>query len=985
MTFSSSWLHRLLLIVFAVLVLSGSVVTTQAASKASSKSETTPTETGPTRRAFVVGIQEYEDAGIVKLSRPVNDASDIADVLEDAGFDKKNIKISKNIKTKSDFMKALDDFAKSIKPGDEVVFFYSGHGYGSLKDDSNYILPGKIRSLYSFTKDKLQKSGDRISQEQAKDQAMVRLKAPEYETNFEIEEIQKSGISETEIVDMIAQKKPSTAVLILDACRTLATREATDAAAQRAGLHARLVKLPPGFAVIYSAADGESAIEAFSGFDQRRNSLFTDVLRTVIQRPGIDLTTMVRHLSAQVEAVAARHQLHQHPMMQANLTKPFRFVPSIGADRFPLPADAAPCFGAEDDLAHALDDRDAPEDRLITHINLFPRCPTAETARSRLATARRSAGRYRPPVGDCDDLAASPFDPSLRGRPGVLFERIGLMTPPPDHVPQAGEPDQFDTAWVVDVCAKAVKDNPRISRYMLNLARAEHAHARNPNVAEAERAEYLQRARADYETLANAGDPLAMTNLAQFYATGGDVPLPEAKRRSIDPRRALMLWGKAAQQGQPIAQYNLAMKYKNGWPEVDLVRDVGEMRHWMGSASRAGYLLATMEEAAFEKEGVGNNGKPNPARAVELYRRVVRQGGENARNAEYELGLIYLEGALVPASDTDGKDEGKSGKSTRSSGQLDPVSVQQDYEQALIWLGRAAAHGHAGATYSISYLLENARGISEPQQSLAARYLRAAAEAGFPKAQVKYVEKLLGGEMILRFENRSAAVDRLLKQAMASGNGKAALMLAQLAWPSDDRGVRDAERAAAYAFAAIDLAAVFDPSDPYFENEFSPLTEIAAGQFLVMLGHEASARDRNGQPLFSPSELATLEKFYGTYNEERRRVDVKIASIFDFYYFDPRQAPRRQIWLWDWGRKEASSEQQFRDLEFSRGTTFFDWYRDTYFRKERANSKVMLEHPEYITQNMVRDGIASVYKRAKNFKEPFLDLLGKKLELLSIR
>lgn len=966
-------------------MISGFALPTQAAPKADPKSETKSAETGPVRRAFVVGIQEYEDAGIIKLARPVNDATDISTVLQDVGFDKKNIKSVNNIKTRSDFLKSLGDFLKEVRPGDEVFFFYSGHGYGSRKDNSNYLLFGKTKSLYSFTKERLQKSSDKIAQEQAKDQAMVRLKASEYETNFELEEIQKAGISDTELVNLIEQKKPSTAILILDACRTLATRDSSDAAVQRAGLHIRRTNLPSGFAVIHSAADGEAAIESFSSLDQRRNSLFTDVLRTVMQRPGIDLATMMRHLTAQVEAVAARHQLRQRPEMVSNLTKPFRFVPSVGADRFPLPADADPCFGAPDDLARALEDQDAPEDRLITHINLYPRCTTAETARSQLVTARRTAGRYRPPVGDCDDLAASPFDPSLRGKPGVLFNRIGLMSPPPDHVPQAGEPDQFDTAWVVDVCSKAVKDNPRISRYMLNLARAEHAHARNASTPGPERAEYLQRARADYETLANAGDPLAMTNLAQFYANGGDDSVPEAKRRGVDPRKALMLWSKAAQQGQPIAQFNLALKYQAGWPEADLTRDVVEMRHWMGLASRAGFMAATLEEAAFEKEGIGNDGKHNPARAVELYRRVVRQGGENASEAEFRLGLIYVEGELVNGSDTGDKDRGKSGQGSGVSPRFDPVSVQQDYEQALIWFGRAASHGHSKATYLISYLLENARGISEPQQQLAARYLRAAAEAGFANAQVKYVEKLLSGEMILRFESRTAAVDRLLKQAMATGNGKAALMLAQLAWPSDDRGIRDAQRAAAYAFAAIDLAATVDPSDRYYENEFSPLTEIAAGQFLVMLGHEPSARDRAGRPLFSKEELDTLQKFYGTYHEERRRVDVKIASIFDFGYFDPRQAPRRQLWLWDWGRKEAPCEQQFRNIELSRGTTFFDWYRDNYFRKERANPKLMSENPQYITQNMVRNAIADIYKRSKDFKEPFLDLLGKKLELLGVR
>lgn len=1005
MVASISSIRAFLCVVLALLILQAAGTTSVAAPKAGAKAKTETSqvsEGSPLRRAFVVGIQDYDDPGITKLTRPVADANDVATVLQDVGFDKKNVKTVTNVKTRADFLKALNDFLKEVKPGDEVVFFFSGHGYGSRKDDSNYLLFSKTKSLNTFTKERLQKSPDKAVQGQAKDQALVRLKAPEYETNYEIEEIQKLGISDTEIATLIEARKPATAILVLDACRTLATKESTKAAAERAGLHTRRTTVPANFAIIYSAADGEAAIESANSEDQRRNSLFTDILRTVMQRPGIDLDTMMRHLKVQVGAVAEHYQQRQRPEMISNLAHPFRFVSSVGADRFPLPEDSDPCWGASADLARVLDDKSAPEDGLITHVNLYPNCPTTDRARSALAEMRRTAGRYRHPVGDCDDLAASPFDPGLRGKPGVPFERIGRLEPPRDHVPQTGEPDQFDTAWVVDVCAKAVKENPRISRYLLDLARAEHAHARNPATPPEERAEYLQRARADYETLANSGDPLAMANLAHFYEYGGDRRIPVSQRRGIDHRKALELLSRAAQQGQPIAQYDLARKYESGYPEADLARDVGELRHWMGLASRANYAPATMKEAAYELEGIGNAGNRNPARAVELYRRVVRQGGEQAPAAEYELGFIYLIGHEVQAENDTSSDSssgsssggssggsaanrGKETRSTAFSGQIDPVSVLRDEEQALIWLGRAAAHGHHRATYAVSYLLENARGVPEPQQQLAARYLRAAAEAGFPRAQVKYVEKLLGGEMVLRFENRSAAVDRLLKQAMAAKDGKAALMLAQLSWPNDGRGIRDPQRAAAYAFAAIELAATVDPSDEYFENEFGPLIEIAAGHFLVMLGHEPSAHGRDGGPLFRPEELATLEKYYGTYDETKRRVDVKIASISDFRTHDPSQGLRRSLWLWDWGRKEAPSEQQFRNIELNRGTTYADRYRDAFYRKERADPKKVAENPMYVTQNMVREALAEVYKRSKDYKEPFLNLLGKKLELLGAR
>ena len=45
-----------------------------------------------TRRAFLVGVQRYSDGYINPLTRAVNDAKDLGKDLEDAGFDKKNIK-----------------------------------------------------------------------------------------------------------------------------------------------------------------------------------------------------------------------------------------------------------------------------------------------------------------------------------------------------------------------------------------------------------------------------------------------------------------------------------------------------------------------------------------------------------------------------------------------------------------------------------------------------------------------------------------------------------------------------------------------------------------------------------------------------------------------------------------------------------------------------------------------------------------------------
>src|SRR5580693_7092924 len=72
----------------------------------------------PVRRAFLVGIERYSDSGIPPLSLAVGDAKDLAADLEQLGFDRKNITVASDIRTKDEFNKRFDAFLKTIKEGD---------------------------------------------------------------------------------------------------------------------------------------------------------------------------------------------------------------------------------------------------------------------------------------------------------------------------------------------------------------------------------------------------------------------------------------------------------------------------------------------------------------------------------------------------------------------------------------------------------------------------------------------------------------------------------------------------------------------------------------------------------------------------------------------------------------------------------------------------------------------------------------------------
>ncbi len=73
--------------------------------------------------ALVIGINEYEARN--QLKNPVNDATDMADILRRIDFDVKEL-----FNATYDAMTALlDTFVESIRSNDMVLFYFAGHGH----------------------------------------------------------------------------------------------------------------------------------------------------------------------------------------------------------------------------------------------------------------------------------------------------------------------------------------------------------------------------------------------------------------------------------------------------------------------------------------------------------------------------------------------------------------------------------------------------------------------------------------------------------------------------------------------------------------------------------------------------------------------------------------------------------------------------------------------------------------------------------------
>ncbi|HEW98674.1 MAG: hypothetical protein DRR16_24035 [Candidatus Parabeggiatoa sp. nov. 3] len=94
-----------------------------------------------TRIALVIGNGDYDkrlnQLGLESLDNPVNDARDMAAVLESLGFE---VILKTNLRKKKAMKQAVRHFARRLKRGGKVgVFYFSGHGF--QHNNVNYLVP----------------------------------------------------------------------------------------------------------------------------------------------------------------------------------------------------------------------------------------------------------------------------------------------------------------------------------------------------------------------------------------------------------------------------------------------------------------------------------------------------------------------------------------------------------------------------------------------------------------------------------------------------------------------------------------------------------------------------------------------------------------------------------------------------------------------------------------------------------------------------
>jgi hypothetical protein len=215
-----------------------------------------PAAPGARRLALVIGNDSYSTVSPLQNARA--DARAMAAQLGRMGY---SVTLRTDLSERA-MKDELRQFNSRIQGGDEVLFFFAGHGVQI--GGTNYLLPADIRGE---------------SAEQVRDDALP---------------LQK-------VLDDIQDRKARFTLAIIDACRDNPFKGTGRAIGTRG-----MAPTTPatGQMVLFSAGAGQQALDRLNPSDRDPNGLFTRVLLRQIEQPGVSVDRLMRAVRAEVVAKA---------------------------------------------------------------------------------------------------------------------------------------------------------------------------------------------------------------------------------------------------------------------------------------------------------------------------------------------------------------------------------------------------------------------------------------------------------------------------------------------------------------------------------------------------------------------------------------------------------------------------------------------------------------------------------------------------------
>lgn len=287
------------------------------------------------RFALVIGIDDY--VALADLRKARNDATAVAQSLEYLGIDVSLLLDPERRR----ISRAISDMIARTGPGDEVLFYFAGHGIQI--DGRNFLIPADAPAA---------KPGDEAF-------------------------LMAESIPVDQVMETLKSRGAATAVLILDACRDNPfPRNGTRAVGSGRGL-APVVAVEGSF-ILYSAGAGQTALDRLSDADTDPNSVFTRNLLPYLEEPDRPLQEIVRDLRTKVEAQAAAIGHRQRPAYYDELTGDYLLAAARTPPAAVQPAIDDPCTSAARDWegVAAMNDPDLLRAFAVAH---FP-CEKLRTA-----------------------------------------------------------------------------------------------------------------------------------------------------------------------------------------------------------------------------------------------------------------------------------------------------------------------------------------------------------------------------------------------------------------------------------------------------------------------------------------------------------------------------------------------------------------------------------------------------------------------------
>lgn len=178
---------------------------------------------------------------------------------------------------------------------------------------------------------------------------------------------------------------------------------------------------------------------------------------------------------------------------------------------------------------------------------------------------------------------------------------------------------------------------------------------------------------------------------------------------------ALRWWGKAADQGNARAAFEMAIIYRD---ELNGPQDLPEMIRRLQQAAELGLIPAQLELGTNYVDGTGV--EKDLTKAMYWYEKAAKQGSPEA---QYLLGWHYWTDERGMEDMAEGDEMGE--------------RYTANDRKAVYWTCLAAQQNHASAQYDLSHAFDNGRGELTPDYAQAALWLYKAAENGSEKARAE--------------------------------------------------------------------------------------------------------------------------------------------------------------------------------------------------------------------------------------------------------